>query len=374
MRRSPRLRYSWRPILVLPGVELDGPVEGGRLVAVGPDDRRYAEVSANPHVKQFLSAFVTPFGEALSPSLIIRRLASKPKADDIASFRDVIALPRVIEARVSHWRSTRAATSERSGAVWSDYFDLYPAMVTSDGMISIRTGAMSDLRFQESAHKFRGQVAPALFDARGMRSPTDKTLEDALLEAWRSQPTKGDKARARFRRRLFRSTAFAVHALRVSSVVAGRSETATWLSLFVAAFETLVHPDSRKVVYTDVTEAIKAIRWKSSDLRSKNARVRYIGKGGKVVYGRSTRPVQIYQRLYRLRNQWLHGDELRTDRLERRCHAKWGSLEIQIPVLYRHLVLSQLLSHGLVAPPKPLSSSAEIIQAMTQNNFEKPLL
>jgi hypothetical protein len=354
---------TWRPILVLPGVELSTSVEGGALVAIGPSDHRYAAVCSNPHVKRFLSRFLTPFGESLNPSLIIRRLASKPRADEVTSFRDVIALPRVIEARASG----------RSGTLWSDYFDPYPAMVTQDGMISITAGAISDIRFQEQARKFRGQVAPILFDARGMRSRTDPVLEGALLKAWQWRPAVTDRKAVLFRRRLFRSTAFAFHALRVSSVLAERSERATWLSLFVAAFETLVHPDSGKVAYSHVSGAIRSIPWESKRLRSANARIHYV-RGGKVVYKRSTHPVQIYHRLYRLRNEWLHGTELRSDRLERSHHPKWGSLETQVPALYRALLLTQLGSNGVSALPPALDATEEIIRAMTQTDFEKPLL
>ena len=103
-------------------------------------------------------------------------------------------------------------------------------------------------------------------------------------------------------------------------------------SLWVSAFEILAKPVKGGVSFRHVSSDIKRVPWCSRSLHDKCVRAIDFP-------GFTTRPVQVYGRLYRVRNSFLHGDRVPRSGIESKRHPSWGNLSIQVPLLYRSLLL-----------------------------------
>jgi hypothetical protein len=333
---------KWVAVMAIPGIDLPSPVRAGVLAAVGSGDDLFAQaLSTDLSAARLASGFSTPFGEKFKPSLVLSYQGSRRvRVESLVAFRNLIAVPHVIGGRIKKW-----SVWQSSGPVFSDHFDLYPVAPTKDpDSLIIDTATYWGLH---EAKKFGGQPAPTVLDPRHTRVSPDADLLDALLTL--DSSTARSEAQRRFKLRVRRSLEFAFHALRAPvSYSKQRSDRAVALSLWVSAFEVLVHPDVGDVNSRHVTGVIKQIPWSRASLR----RARYKPIGLRGVTRLTTRPVQTYLRLSRLRNAFLHGESFKDSSLEGRRHHSWGSLDFQIPALYRCFLMFLLGQRGFaIFPP-----------------------
>jgi hypothetical protein len=326
--------------MAIPGINLPKAVRSGLLLIAGAEDSTIRNaLKDSESATRLVNGFGTAFGEAITPSVLLSyQGARRVTVDSLVAFRNLVAVPHVIGARIRTWSAPQSWAPN-----FSDHFDLYPVSPTKDpDSLMIDT---PNSRGTHEARRFRGQPTPTVLDPRHTRVAPDEDLLAALLKL-DAASTKTDAPR-RFERKVRRSLEFAFHALRAPvSYSKKRSDRAVALSLWVSAFEVLVHPDVGRVNSRHVSGVIKQIQWSKASLR----RARYRPVGLPRERSLTTRPVQIYLRLSRLRNSFFHGADLADVVLERRHHS-WGSLDFQVPALYRCFLMFLLAQRGFATFP-----------------------
>lgn len=85
---------EWKPVVTLPNVDLEEPIEGGLAALAPAHDRRVSSLArAHPSFRKFLARFTDAFGRKFRPAvLIVPENAPESVLRAIASFRDAIAL------------------------------------------------------------------------------------------------------------------------------------------------------------------------------------------------------------------------------------------------------------------------------------------
>jgi hypothetical protein len=343
---SANAKPEWIPVFVFPDLFVKDPVEADIAAIANCDDPRVCQILAStPVLKEFVAKFTDTFGRKLRPSMVIlRKDAPKSfiKLEAVASFRDLVAMSVVPLSRA------KSLLWQRSfGTYYSDWYDFYPWTITiANHLLACSTPAVSNF---ETVDEFQGQGAPGLLPVVLDEGDFDLVLLRALIKRWRIMysgrpPRWSDRV-------LFRSLdmAFAaakMPALRdVSHFSLGRST-----SLWVSAFEVLVHPRTGRAETSLVYSLLDKAPWHDNNLRRKRykAFVTANKERQKKAPLRSL-PCWLYGEVYHARNDFLHGNPVRLDRLV--VKASGRSLFNYPPLLYR-MALAAFLNIRIPAAPK----------------------
>ncbi len=297
---------EWTPVFVLPNIPLEAAI-GGAIAALAPaNDTRVATLKrAHPSFKRFLNRFADNFGEKFEPSVLILNMTAPPIFRDVtalASFRDLIALSAVTHGRALELRHPRGHR-----VLFGEAFAIYPWML--DRHYQDVIGSTPAILGMHELSRFKGQSSPALFRTSLGESDIDQPLVAALMARWRrryeaAEPAWEDVA-------LMRSLNMAYHA---SLLPAGTDTTfydvGRVVSLWVSAFEILVHPGGSGQVNRDkVFEMIERTPWAVSE----SSQLVH-DTGGKTKVKR-TLASWLYQVLYECRNDFLHGNPVNRSNL-----------------------------------------------------------
>ena len=361
---------NWDLVAAIPGVSIPESVEAGSTAAVPYNDPRYQQLKKNPGVRQYLDSFRNPFGVPLKPTIIIRKTATTPiLGSELVGFRNAFALSALVESRVQ--------TQQRQwlmSARYAEFFAFYPVHLSRDGKrVFIESPVETGMH---KLSKFTGQPWPVSVNPKHIFVSFDQYLLKALLELWVYPKAKG-KFRS-FRTRVFRSLEMAFHGLHAPfSNLGSKTDHGLMLSLWVSAFEILARPPTRSVTFKNVSEMIRSVPWHNPKLRKTRYRpIDTRSKRQRIQKGPlldTTLPVQIYGRLYRARNDYLHGNPLPTNGVEPRKRKAWRNLDTQIPVLYRSVVLHLLASHGFGKFPRKLDLSKLYSAGIDKENIQHAL-
>lgn len=332
------LRY----IITIPSIDIEGHASAGDLMLLGSKDSRYQSLLRGKGVlPKYLKAFRTHFGRKVLPSIIVTtRKEGKIPAEEIAAFRNAIAVSAVVYSRCKS-----CLYASPTGYYCTDLFDFHPVSVSSDGDdLSIRTA--HEIGAWEDVAKFRGGTTLAVVHPETIRPTSDDEFTLLLLNLIEKQSRKQHDLM--FRNRVFRSLEMAYYALRAPFMNLGsQTDFGVAVSLWVSAFETLANPHTRNVSFSHVSTMIKAVCWKDRRLRVK--RHAKIGEdfGRKLTKEKTTLPVQVYGRLYYTRHMYLHGNPVPKGQYEFARRKGWGSLHFQVPALYRCALRRLLVSEGI---------------------------
>jgi hypothetical protein len=375
----------WEFVVAMPAVSLPHAVEAGNTAVVPFADARYQElIAAQPQVRRFLESFRTAFGHRLQPAIVIRdRAAERIQAEDLAAFRNMIALAAVIKARTD--RSVHRFGGQ--GPVYAGLFELYPVNLAVDAeTVMVQTAA--EFGMDDDLEHFQGQPDPVYIYPQNVAPELDKVLLSSLVALWLSHPAGEDEGR--FRRRIYRSLETAYHALASPFLNLGSQyDHALSLSLWVSAFEILV-ARAGNVSASDVERLIGRVRWSHPALHSDVVESLRGPRPGRPV----SRPVQVYERLYKVRNESLHGGVISADLVGNRLEKdeedplepaplgahEWNHLALAVPVLYRAVLLQLLTQKGFHTHPvdpgvDDLDAYGNYIEAqLDSGHYEKPLL
>lgn len=331
-RKSEKLKY----VMTIPSMDIENYVAIKDLILLGSSDKRYQDLKRqNPVLKQYLDSFRTAFGKAVNPSIIVRD-ESLPKVDasHLCAFRNAVAIAAVIGSR-----TISCIQNQTTGYYCTDLFDFYSVSVSSDGTDLIARTPFEN-SFCCSVNDFAGQTTSAVIYPENIQRAFDEKLMLALLDVVEKKARTLDEKS--FKNRIIRSMEMAYYTMRSPFVtLGGRSDFGVQISLWVSAFEILANPHNAKVRFPDVSTMIKAVPWRDRKLRVKNHTAVGAKKGEK-----TTLPVQIYGRLYQIRNTFIHGDAMRKEEYESHKRKGWGNLFFQTPALYRSILMKALNSRG----------------------------
>jgi len=291
---------DWTPIFVLPNIPLAAAI-GCEIAALAPaNDHRVVTIKrAQPAFKNFLRRFADNFGEKFEPSVLILRRDVPAIFRDVtalASFRDLIALSVITRNRALELQYPRGFR-----VLFGEAFAIYPWML--DRHYEDVVGNTPAIRGIHQLSKFKGQSSPAIFRTSLGVDDIDKPLLSALMTRWRRRyeaaaPFWEDIA-------LMRSLNMAYQA---SLLPAGTDATfydvGRIVSLWVSAFEILVHPGGKNgwVTPEKVFELIERTPWILPETGQPTHET-----GGKKKVKRSLAS-WLYQMLYGCSNDFLHGN------------------------------------------------------------------
>lgn len=280
---------DWSPIAALPNIRLRGAIDGTQIALIGWDDLRMLTLfEASRPLRSFLTRFTDSHGEKLKPALMVidssLPLSQRLTSEAVSAFKEIVTASFVLHHRI---RTTKWARN--SGPNYSNSFSLYPWMLGRDNERLYATSPA--ITAIHEINKFRGMSSPDIPVHDIAIVDSDHILFDQLMSVWRSRYLDGDDSWRT--RATLRSLNMASAAMQLpGGTDATFFDFGRTLSLWVSAFEILIHPGSRSGVNRDrVCALLKQIDWRNRSLVSG-----------------SMPATALYSKLNRLRNDFLHGN------------------------------------------------------------------
>jgi hypothetical protein len=291
----------------MPNVTLDAPVEASHAALVPTNDDRLVALSRQkPALKTFLSSFHNEFGNQVAPTIgLIREdsLKSVLTVTAFGGFRDATCMSAVIAGQT---RTT--IYGHPQGVLHSDAFDVYPwfPSLQFDGRITATTPALHAFHMVD---ELRPQSEPALGNRFLNNRDFDQPLLDALVGRWKWCFATGEQSIRD--RRLFRALDMA----RAGSRIPGGSDASEHdagraVALWVSAFEILAH-DETGSDFGRVIDLLAQVEWSRSELKEPDRAVQT--RDGLV---RTNLAGGVYERLHKVRNDFLHGNRVDAETLK----------------------------------------------------------
>jgi hypothetical protein len=290
---------EWTPVFLLPNLRVAHEVSVDEMAIVPLDDPRVRSYESEfPQFRKFVAKFTDPFGARLAPSILLLRQSAPHvyrSMEAVAGFRDLVALSVIPLQRA---RSIIHGSSHN--IQYSDYFEFYPWTYSEmHHHLVCDTPALLGLH---EIRVFRGQSSPILSALEFNHMSVDAPLLKSLLERWRirygtRKPVWADRA-------LFRSLNMAVAA---SKMPAGADLTNFALgrnmALWVSAFEILTHTGLDKVKLRDVYDQLAKTPWRHKKTKRRIFSPYHSKDRGNL-------GCWIYGEIYRIRNDFLHGNPI----------------------------------------------------------------
>ncbi|MGO7301378.1 hypothetical protein ACC718_32750 [Rhizobium ruizarguesonis] len=293
---------TWSPIAVLPSVNVQTTKLGGPHVAlIGSADPRYqACIKRIPDLKAFLESFTASHGEVVQPSLIVTssEYEGKPLSHAIASFKDIVVAAVNLDVRV-----LSILADDNRGPFYSNSFDIYPWMLSErNNRLIATTPALSALHHLKN---FRGLASPAVPIHRVEDRHVHAGLFTGLYRLWKQQYI--DDQDVWEARAILRSLNMASAAMQVpnTSILETMYDWGRVIAHWVSAFEILVHPgEDGRADEAKVLKMLSEVEWRRGKLVGASHTIRF-GKGAAKDH---TLAEWLYHRLYKLRNDYSHGN------------------------------------------------------------------
>ncbi len=294
----------WIPAWAMPNLHIDLPIEASHAALVPCNDERLLLAAHNkPALTTFLHAFRNEFGNQMLPTIGMVREDANSGVKTVAAFggfRDAVCASAVVKGHALTMTSKRAR-----GFLYSEVFDIYPWFLTPDmdgRIIAYTPGLTGYHHIQE----FRPQVTPAIPNRFLNSGHLDVPLLEALTARWERYFANGEECADD--RRLFRALDMARAA---SKMPGGRDasehDMGRVVALWVSAFEILAH-DGVRSSSKQVLSLLGRVEWLRPAMRIRDRKATV----GKKSFETNVAG-EIYGHLYRVRNDFLHGNRVDRD-------------------------------------------------------------
>jgi len=325
----------WSVFFVLPNITMRQPVGNEHVSIVPNSDSRVEEsISTNPFAKALVKNFEDQFGRKIYPAALIVNDDAPDylrNIDALTGFRNALAISTIIKGHEHSLTSSFVAYP-----LYSDFFDFYPLTASrdNDGFIK-RTPSV--LGFDDEHDEFRGQISPALGAPRDLSDRAEDKVFKLLHNAWRRRFLR-QKHDEWSTRTLFRSLEMAYQAssmpFKNHSTIYDYGSSA---SLWVSALEILSHRRTRNADLLSVLSLLGDYVWIDKSV----GRQIY-----KVTYGKKDHKVNLVQKLYKelydTRNDFLHGNPVKRNRLYPFKNTKVQPITRFAPLVYKVALLAYL--------------------------------
>ncbi len=301
---------DWLPVLVMPNLEVKEMIGTDDVAMVPATDPRVTAAGAEqPNLREFLRRFTDAFGEKHTPAVLAIRTDTPYGYKDvsaIAGFRDALAV-----ATIPAGRALQLTHGGGMGyPVWSETFEYYPWMLSKFGEHLIaQTPAMMGTH---SVDRFHGQITPGLPQTEVEKHNVDGPIFDAIMRRWSRRF--GEDEVGWEDRALFRSLNMAFQAMMMpGGVEYGFYDVGRLLTLWISAFEILLHPGpGGGVGEIQVLDLLDSAEWLDERCCARYQQVKVGRKSPEVM---RTLASALYDRIYKLRSDFLHGNEVSADQL-----------------------------------------------------------
>ena len=316
---------------MLPNFEVGGQtaIDVGYAAFVSVEDPRIQEINATvPKHRALIERLCEPFGDKRCPTILLLSPSAPPgfrTIEAMASIRNILSVAVIPLARSRH----------RSGQYlgplpYSDLFEFYPWAINRefDGVFMITPGT-SGLDDAEGLDKLNIQTAPevggpCVVDRRDIDIP----MFEALTVHW-ARVCRSRQKRAHSNDKVLRSLNMVYHASKLPALQdTGVFDYGRLVALWVSAFEILAHPGTGNVSRWAVYALLEGAEWRNPKNRGRH----FLLKDRKG-YSRRARPCKVYERLYRMRNDFIHGNPV--NRMSRLFRADGIILHKAAAPLYR---------------------------------------
>lgn len=351
---------NWRFTLVLHNLPVAESI-GNDIIKVVPIDNPLVVDIRNRSEEfcQFIDSFKDQFGRTSKPSLLFIKTDNKPDIESLVSFRNILAISSISKA----WANVLSYGSQFERLKYSDYFDFYPYLLTNDYKELI--AQTPSVTSWEGVKDFSGQPSPGIAKVHSVRDFYDTFLFDTLLERW-TEIFINKRRKSWELTALFRSLEMAY---RASVMPFGNQGTihdyGANISLWVSAFEILIHPKNNYVGVNEVINLLSSIYFSNKKLRHKKYRAKI---------GKSTRSLTLVQKTYfemhTTRNNFMHGNPVTKKMLFPDGNIKLPTLNFVAPIIYKY-ALEKFLG---VNKESNLIDISEYADYTTHRNNEEALL
>jgi hypothetical protein len=275
------------PIFVLPNVDVRVPIISEFGTVASCDHEWIIQLRrSQPGLDRFLGLFRDQIGNRQRPSVLLISSDSPQYAtrSSVAGLRDLLAMAVIPYARSWVLRHDQVGFD----VLYANSFEFYPWMMDRhDEGVVIDTPAILTTA---TLNRFRGQTTPHLSYKEVTR--IDEPLLSVLLSRWESRF--GTDTPSAEDRKLFRSLNMAYHAAQMPFTSAGVTyDLGRLTGLWISAFEILAHDGAR----SDFYQVCRILEGRPKRLELPKADD-----------GRTIRR-WVYQKLYGLRNDFMHGNE-----------------------------------------------------------------
>ncbi len=354
-------------LFVLHNLSISSSFENEYLALVPISDARVQELAeAHATVKRLIDGFTDPFGRKITPAILLcRRDApdSLREIEALVAFRNIYAVSVIIES----WAEFLVRGWATSSPNFSNYFDFYPIMPDKD-YEDLITHSPS-IRGLDSSEKFVGQCSPELAP-RLSNISYDSVITKEILKKWEKRYIKGRKNEWSLTS-LFRSLEMAYQASSIPFRNQGTIyDYGSSISLWVSAFEVLVHKKINQVGYKDVLHHIDCSFLSEEILSHKKYRIiKKNRKGVKIVTGVNLAQ-KIYYQIYSARNDFSHGNPIQIRNLHAFGDVKRYGIICYAPLLYKMVLISQLK----IEYDKIFEQKYETLQYLKYDRLKRALL
>ena len=325
----------WIILFALPDLILSESIGNENIAIVPHDDARIIEITKqSSYAKALVENFEDQFGRERYPSLLIISDTAPQHIRDIdaiVGFRNIVALTTIIRGHEHSLTSTFVAFP-----LYSDFFDFYPITITKDDN-GFLTQSPSILGFDDERRKFRGQTSPSLAGSGHVRARPIRYLFDQLQKVWERRYLR-KRVNEWSTRTLFRSLEMAYQAssmpFRNHSSIYDYGSSA---SLWVSAFEILSHPRRGTANLLSVLDLLGRYDWQDKVIKKKVYKTKYRGRDQRINLVQ-----KLYKELYDTRNDFLHGNPVRLNRLHPFKNKKIQPITRFAPLIYKVALLSFL--------------------------------
>ena len=355
----------WSIFFVLPNLGLKNQFGNDNIAIVPHNDSRVTNItSSNPFAKSLFKGFEDQFRRKAYPSALLVNINSSDRIrepETIVGFRNSFALSTIIKGHEHSLTSSFVAYP-----LYSDYFDFYPISISrqNDGLI---TNSPAGMDYNDESKKFRGQTSPSLLAPGQFFAEPDSNLFDSLQKAWHRRFIK-KRTKEWSTRALFRSLEMAYQASTLPfenhSTIYDYGVSA---SLWVSALEILSHPRRGQANLLSVIELLGHYQWNNRVLKKKTYKVKYRGREHKV-----NLPQKLYKELYDTRNDFLHGEPVKINRLFPFKNNKLPGITRFAPLIYKVALLSFLKQFNKQERANDITNIARRI--VNEQNFAEAFL
>jgi len=242
----------WKIAYILPNIIITTGIETENLALVPYEGERIEVIKEEQKgASKLLDGFVDDFNTLVKPAVLIVKISSPENLlsiDSIVVFRNIIALATILP----NWALDYSLGSVL-GPLFSNSFDFYPVILTTEGYII--TDNPSKLNLGSTEAPFF--ATPSRESARVNIGLQDPMLFKPLLKLWKDK-YELNKEESYLFRKIFRSLEIAYFALSIPT----KNESSIYdyglsISLWISAIETLVKRPRKNIGKMTVISLLK---------------------------------------------------------------------------------------------------------------------
>jgi hypothetical protein len=349
---------SWLILSILPNIDLRVEIAAEQVAIVPPADERVVALrSEHPNLELFLTRFTGSHGRVVHPAILLfdaQAPDTKRTGEAMVGIRNALAVSTVLQQtalELQHPQGHRI--------LFTDPFDFYPWNLDRDfdRMISITPASMAIHRVGD----FAGQSSPGSPVHTLQPIGIDRILLSEILDHWNA--AYGQPRMTLMDRALFRSLNMANAAMRMPATTAATIfDYGRQCGLWISAFEILAHFEHGRANLANVFALLDMKRFHMRQLNARRYRVRYGGQRLSVTLAH-----KLYERLYRVRNDFLHGNPVTVKSLQIAQSGRF--IGHFAPLLYR-FALRNFLDLHFVPQVAPGDIQQQVVARFEEHDYE----